>query len=425
MTTRRKPLKTLYLCYFGLREPLVQTQVLPYLRQLIAGGEVEVFLLTFEPNRRQAWTPADEADWRTRLEREGIHWSCLPYHKRPSVLVTPYDILCGAWAAVRLARRHGIDVLHARGHIPAVMGALAKRISGGRLLFDIRGFFPEEYTDAGVWPENGYIYRVVKRVERYLFTATDGFVVLTEKARGLLFPGRTETDERGRPIEVIPCCVDADRFHDDDAVAGSARAEMRRELKVSAGRRVFVYVGSFGGWYMTDEMTRFLAHAHRQDPSTFSMILTQSRAEEVAGRLRGLGLKDDDFFVAQVAPADVPRYLRAADVAISFIRACYSKLSSSPTKIAEYLASGLPVVCNTGVGDLDELIETDRVGILISEFTPEAYERALAELASLRQDQDLPERCRASARRRFDLVEVGGPRYRRLYRRLMEGGHKL
>jgi len=421
--TMGKPLKTLYLCYFGLREPLVQTQVLPYLRQLIASGEVEVFLLTFEPERRQAWTVADEADWRARLAREGIHWVSLPYHKSPSVLVTPYDILCGAWTAVRLARRHGIDVLHARGHIPALMGAIAKRISGGRLLFDIRGFLPEEYTDAGVWPENGYIYRVVKRVERHLFAATDGFVVLTEKARGLLFNGHTETDERGRPIEVIPCCVDAERFH-AAAAAESTREEMRRELKVT-GRRVFVYVGSFGGWYMTDEMTRFLAHAQRQDPSTFSMILTQSRPEEVAERLRRLGLREQDFFVGKVAPADVPRYLRAADVAISFIKACYSKLSSSPTKIAEYLASGLPVICNTGVGDLDELIETDRVGVLISDFTPAAYERALGELAALRQDEDLPERCRTSARRRFDLVKVGGARYRRLYRRLMEGNHTL
>ena len=33
-----KPLRTLYVCYFGLREPLVQTQVLPYLRELAASG---------------------------------------------------------------------------------------------------------------------------------------------------------------------------------------------------------------------------------------------------------------------------------------------------------------------------------------------------------------------------------------------------
>jgi hypothetical protein len=39
--------KTLYLCYFWINEPLVQTQVLPYLREIRKGG-TEVSLLTFE-----------------------------------------------------------------------------------------------------------------------------------------------------------------------------------------------------------------------------------------------------------------------------------------------------------------------------------------------------------------------------------------
>lgn len=406
---------TLYLCYFGLREPLVQTQVLPYLRELRRAG-IDVSLLTFEPNGRQAWSSSEEQDWQSRLKSDGIQWLNLPYHKRPSALVTPYDILRGAWLAARLSRRQKIDVLHARGHIPAVMGALAKRISGNRLLFDIRGFLPEEYTDAGVWRAGGYLFRTMKRVERYLFSASDAFVVLTERAREILFSGRTDSDVQGRPIEVIPCCVDEARF---SAAEEISRAEARLKLNVE-GRLVFVYVGSFGGWYMTEEMTRFLAQAHQQDPAAYSMILTQSPPKEVVQRLRELGLDDQDFFVGKVKPEDVPHYLRAADAAISFIKPCYSKLSSSPTKIAEYLASGLPVICNAGIGDLDELIETDRVGVVISQFDSEAYGRALQELEALRQDESLADRCRASARKRFSLKDVGGERYRRLYRRIFD-----
>ncbi len=404
---------TLYLCYFGLREPLVQTQVLPYLRELRRDG-IDVSLLTFEPNGRRGWSPVEEKQWLSRLKAEGIQWLSLPYHKRPSALVTPYDIMRGAWLAARLSRRQKVDVLHARGHIPALMGALAKRLSGNKLLFDIRGFLPEEYTDAGVWPEGGYLFRTMKRLERHLFSTSDAFVVLTKQASEILFPGRTGADAQGRPIEIIPCCVDEARF---DAAEKNSREQARAKLNVE-GRRVLVYVGSFGGWYMTDEMTQFLAEAHRQDPSTYSMILTQSQPEEIVARLRGIGLNDADFFVGKVSPEDVPHYLRAADVAISFIKACYSKLSSSPTKIAEYLASGLPVICNTGVGDLDELIETDRVGVVISEFNSEAYVRALAQLEVLRQDAGLAERCRTSAKKRFSLNTVGGERYRRLYRRM-------
>lgn len=408
MTTR-----TLYLCYFGLREPLVQTQVLPYLRKLVEAG-LQVSLLTFEPLLKERWTRKELEAERARLEGEGIRWHWRTYHKRPSLPATLYDVAVGARLASKLVKRGEADVLHARGHVAALMAALAKRRAGGRILFDIRGFMPEEYTDAGVWPANGTLYRGVKRVERFLFDSADGFVVLTEKAREILFPGRTETDEKGRPVEVIPCCVDFKRFRAADE---TPREELRRELKLE-GRRVVVYVGSFGGWYMAEETARFMALAYKQDPKTFALVLTQTPPEPIAARLRELGVPDDSFHVGRVAPAEVPRYLKASDIAVSFIRACYSKLSSSPTKIAEYLAAGLPVVCNAGIGDVDEVIEGDRVGVVLRDFDDESFARALEEVETLRAEGDLTRRARASAERRFDIELVGGAKYRRLYRRL-------
>ncbi|HVQ40057.1 MAG TPA: hypothetical protein VMS31_21135, partial [Pyrinomonadaceae bacterium] len=116
-------MRTLYLCYFGLREPLVQTQVLPYLRQLATTG-IKVHLLTFEPRLREMWSDDQRAEQRARLSREGISWSSLPYHKSPSAPGTVYDILAGARFAIKLARREGVDVLHARAHIPLAMALL-------------------------------------------------------------------------------------------------------------------------------------------------------------------------------------------------------------------------------------------------------------------------------------------------------------
>ena len=409
-----KPVRTLYVCYFGLREPLVQTQVLPYLRQL-QSENVRVSLLTFEPHLRQTWTADDIAKQRAALNAEGISWHCLKYHKWPSLPATIYDMAAGARTIVRIMRREGIDILHARNHVAALMSAIAKRLRGGQLVFDIRGFMPEEYTDAGVWPENGYLYRGLKRVERYLLKVSDGFVLLTEKARGIVFPGCSDRDKFGRPIEVIPCCVDFERF---DSAGQTSRDSLRTELNLT-GRRVIVYVGSFGGWYMTDEMTDFLAVAHEQDPATFSMILTQSPRKMVIDRMSSPGIEPKNFLVTEVAPDEVPRYLKAADMAISFIKPCYSKQASSPTKIAEYLASGLPVVCNAGVGDLDKLIAENRVGVLLREFSPSAYLKALNEIDVMRGDEKLSEHLRCVAQEQFDLVDVGRTRYQRLYERLV------
>ena len=90
--------RALYLCYFSLHEPLVQTQVLPYLRELVAGG-VGMSLLTFEPDLKTRWTSDSIAAWRQRLREAGIEWHMLPYHKHPSLPATMYDILAGAWRA--------------------------------------------------------------------------------------------------------------------------------------------------------------------------------------------------------------------------------------------------------------------------------------------------------------------------------------
>lgn len=406
-------MRTLYLCYFGIREPLVQSQVLPYLREIRREG-VKINLLTFEPGLRRSWTQQELERMRAELAADGIRWFYLPYHKRPSLPATLYDIFAGARMATRLIRTNGIEVLHARSHIAAAMGFLAKRFSGGRLIFDIRGFMPEEYTDAGIWPAGGYLYRLTKAAERRLLRAADGFVVLTERAREILFHGTSHTDPLGRPVEVIPCCVDLKHFGAADSIS---REEVRRELNVP-DRRVFAYVGALGGWYLSDEMADFLALAHAQDQRAFSLILTQSPPEMITDRLRARGIAETDYLVRRVAPKLIPRYLKAADIALSFIKPCYSKLSSSPTKIAEYLASGLPVVCNAGIGDLDQVIEADRVGVLIREFNREAYLSGLSAIEELQRNALLAERCRASAQARFDLETIGGARYCRLYHHL-------
>lgn len=400
--------KTLYICYFGIREPLVQTQVLPYLREIAKDG-IEISLLTFEPDA------FDDAETRTELKEKGIIWYRLEYHKRPSAPATLYDVMNGSRFIAKLMRRERFDILHARSHVPMVMAALARKISRHKpkLLFDIRGFFPEEYTDAGIWPENGWLYRSVKRIEKWLMKDADGFVVLTKKAKEILFP---KFSAGNRPVEIIPCCVDLYRF---SAANGDSRRELRQKLNIE-DRFVIAYVGSFGGWYMTEEAADFFATARGRDVSTFALIMTQSDPKMIGPLLRDRGFGDGDYLIIRVSTTEIPEYLSAADAAVSFIKPCYSKQASSPTKNAEYLACGLPVVANDGVGDTTEIIESDRVGVVVREFTPEVYGRALDELDVMMADsKSLKERCRESAGRRFDLETVGGVRYRNIYLQLL------
>jgi glycosyltransferase involved in cell wall biosynthesis len=393
-------MRTLYICYFGLREPLVQTQVLPYLRELVKNG-LGVALLTFEPDLRRKWTTRELEETRATLRAEGIDWNSLPYHKRPSVPATVYDIFAGAWRAARIARRGACNVLHARAHVPLAMSLLAQMLVRTRIVFDMRGLMAEEYADAGVWSEKSLAFRVVKRLEREGLGRADRIVVLTQRMRAWLVG---EQLAHGDAITVVPCCVDLSRYVSGD-VAKSERFEV-------------VYAGSVTGLYMLQEMARFFIELKQQEPGALLRILTNSPGAETSAVLTGAGLSANEFQVVSVAPADVPRHLRRAHLGISFRKPTFSQIAASPTKIPEYLAAGLPVVSNSGIGDTDELLQGERVGVLVREFTREAYASAVATALRLAHEPDISKRCVEAARKHFDLQSVGGRGYGNLYRNL-------
>src|ERR1044071_3128399 len=275
--------KSLYICYFGLREPLVQTQVLPYLRELAKSG-VAIFLLTFEPER---W---DDAQMREQLRVDGIEWFASKYHKRPTVPATLFDVLAGALRAIRIVRRNGIGIIHARSHVPALMGAIAKRFTRAKLLFDVRGLMADEYVESGNWRAGGWLFRLAKRVERFLLRNSDAFVVLTEKVRAELFASEA------KPLEVIPCCIDPARF-------ASAERERMHE------RIVIVYVGALGNTYLPREMAEFFAAAKAADARVFPLILTQSRPEIIREHLAACGFQPSDYQIGFATAAELPSYL--------------------------------------------------------------------------------------------------------------------
>jgi glycosyltransferase involved in cell wall biosynthesis len=389
----------LYICYMSVREPLIQTQVLPYLRAL--SDSYQIVLLSFET------TEEDDTGWTERLGAQGIHWEHLRYHK--GLPKTMYDIANGARTVRRLHRKWNFRLLHARSHVPMLMATLAR--TGAKLLFDIRGFFPEEYVDMGLWPAGGALYRGTKVVEKRLLAAADGFVVLTTPAKEALFA------EESRPVEVIPCCVDLERFR---AAQALNRDALREELGF-AGRKVIVYVGALGGMYLTNELADFYAAARERDPKAFALAITQSQPEMLGDPLRALGMTEKHFLIRKVAPAEVPRWLRASDLAVSFIKPTYAKIASSPTKIAEYLASGLPVISNAGIGELDRQLPGARVGVIFNRFQRDAYLEAFAQAEKLTADPELPKCCQQVAHDFYDLERIGGARYRRLYAKMLAG----
>jgi glycosyltransferase involved in cell wall biosynthesis len=396
----------LYVCYLGVDEPLVSTQVRPYLRGLAARGH-EVHLLTFEPVRHAA--AAAEAVT-LALAREGIAWHTLRYHRQPSLPATLYDIGRGVARGWRLARRHRIRLMHARSHVGAAVALGVRALRRVPFVFDVRGLLPDEYADAGHWRRGGLKYRLAKAAERVFFRRAGGLVVLTDAVRAdLSADGGPLAHRPPADVTVIPCCVDLAAHPWDEAAREAERA--RRGW---TGRRVIVYVGKLGMWYLDAEMARFYALLRARDPRAFLQVLTASPSDALRRALADARVPPDAFDVRAVAPHEVPALLRAADAGLSLIKPCASKRSSSPTKVGEYLAAGLPVVSTAGIGDCDRMLGDGR-GVVLDALDDDGLERGGRTLAALLDDPGTRARCRAFAEAELSLERTGVPRYARVY----------
>ena len=409
--------RALFISYNGMLDPLGQSQVIPYLRELSKRG-VRFTLLSFE--RAGAFGSDGQAKSAAlcgQLAEDGIEWHWLRYHQTPSLPATMYDVANGVRYARTLVSRNRIELVHARSHIPATIALALKKRFGLKLIFDVRGLMADEYVDADHWRMGSVAYRLTKAMERRALAACDGVVTLTEK----IWPIISEWDglsNREVIHEVVPCCADLAlfKFSQED------RLQRRAELNFT-DRFVVVYCGSIDGWYLTEKMSDFFVEMLKQKPEAHFLWLTQTKHERVRSLMQTRRISESNYTVIAAQPQDVPSYLSASDAGLAFIKPCFSKLASSPTKYAEYLACGLPLIINAGIGDSDALVTRERAGALVSEFNEAEYEQALTTIATLAAAAETRGRMRDVAERLLDVRSVGTERYARLYERVLNAAN--
>lgn len=389
----------LYISYDGMLEPLGQSQVLAYLERLAADRPIE--LISFEKKADWANKSAFEAI-RSRCQSAGIRWHPMRYHKRPSAAATAWDTAAGSVRAIAIVLRRKPAIIHVRSCVAGLMGLAAKRASGAKLLFDMRGFWADERVDGGLWPADGKLYRAARSVEDRLLRASDHVISLTHASADELlnFPA---VQARKPPISVIPTCADLDRF------TPAARVDNQ---PFTLG-----YVGSIDHWYRLDDMLRCYAQLRRIRPDARLLLVTRGSHDHVRDRARALNIDPTQIVTVAADLANVPEYVQQMDAAMALYAPNYSRLACAPTKLGEYLGCGVPCLGSAGVGDMQTILDGNYVGITLHSSDVEAMAAAILELVNLASDPGIAERCRSVAEGIFDL-QKGAETYRRIYGRL-------
>jgi glycosyltransferase involved in cell wall biosynthesis len=255
-----------------------------------------------------------------------------------------------------------------------------------RFVWDVRALWADQRIATGALREGSLQVKAVRALERAAATRAAAAIVLT---RAVVEPLQARHGSSfATKAHVIPTCVDLGLFE---------------ERELPAGPIGFLISGSINRFYDVEWMVRFVGEYGRTRPSRLA-VLSQ-----------GPTPWDDHFARANATrssarPDDVPSHVAASHVGLCVCdpRMGISLKGAMPTKIAEFLAGGRPVIVNAGLGDMDGIIEEFGCGVVVDDPSDTAMGRIGAELDELLARDDITSRCRNAAKKYFDLDDAVG-----------------
>ncbi len=353
-------MSVLYISYDGILDPLGASQILPYLKSIVA-VQSGMVVLSFEKEERSV---RDGEAMAIVLKMHGIQWKPLRFTTGLGFFGKALDLAKMYFFGVHLARRHNVHVVHTRGHPTAQIGLLIKRLMGAKLIFDFRGLWVDERVDKGGWDLSRWFHRWqyhhFKRTEHTLLANADQVVVLTQAVVSEVIKlGATPPSK----ITVIPCCADFDHF---PLATVQRQAQARDSAGIPNDARVLGYLGSVGRMYMLDRFFRFFELASVQRKDIHALVITQDVAALKKIMDNSLpGALHSRVHIKAATRIEVPNVILSMDILVSFIQPSYARMAASPTKLAECFAEGIPAICNAGVGNVAEQIEKLGAGVIV------------------------------------------------------------
>lgn len=363
-------IKALYISYDGLTDPLGQSQILPYLEGLSSKG-IHFHIISFEKSQRfdQLKETIEE-----RCEKARIIWTPLMYTKNPPLISTILDLRKMHKLAFKLHKENDFDIVHCRSDLPALTGIKLQK-EGVKFIFDMRGFWADERVEGNIWnlknPVFKWAYNYFKKKELSFFKEANVVISLTSNGKNEILSWK-EFKANPPYIKVIPCCVDLNKF-DPKKIEQSEVAIAKKELNLGSSDFILGYVGSIGTWYMLDEMLDFYNSTRQRYKTSKFLFISGESASLIKAKAVEKGIPEGEIVVKSVPHSAVPLHLTLFDFSIFFIRPTFSKKASSPTKQGELMALGIPIVCNSGVGDTDVIVENHNAGKIISNLNEKNY----------------------------------------------------
>ena len=363
-----KEKKVVFLSYDGITDPLGQSQILPYLFGISSNKNYKITIVSFEKTRNHF----QNKDFIfKKLEKNNVDWIPLKYTKYPPIFSTIWDIY-KLKRAVKKLKNKGFDLIHCRSYITILVALGFKKKYKIPLIFDMRGFYADERVDGKIWSLDNIIYKKIyyyfKSKEKEFLQYADYTISLTEIGEKEILSWNLPNQSK---IKVIPCCTDENLFQKKNI------QNVRSELGFNKEDFIISYVGSIGTWYMLDDMLDFFKCLQIKKPKAKFFFITKDNPQLILEKVKSKKIGVSSIKIQPSSREMMPSYIGVSNFSIFFILPVFSKKASSPTKMGEIMNLGIPIICNSGVGDVDEIMEKSMPELLVKEFSNNEYDRVI------------------------------------------------
>lgn len=261
------------------------------------------------------------------------------------------NIYSGIFEIRRIIKSHiedkKVDIIHCRGYQAALAANLAK--GKEKVIFDMRGVFPEEVLVNKSHALKHIEYLVWRLVEAYNITRSQKIVVVTEYFKDYISK-KYGCDEK---IKLIYNCVNTGSL----SFSESARDEIRKELGCE-NKCLVVFSGSVADkWQSFDKNIQIYKKLKERFKNTKLLVLTRNSVD-----LLSYGLDESESIVMYVDNNEIYKYLSAGDIGLLIRNETPVNAVAFPVKFAEYMACGLPVVISSSMKGICSII--DKKGII-------------------------------------------------------------
>ena len=128
---------------------------------------------------------------------------------------------------------------------------------------------------------------------------------------------------------------------------------------------------------MLNEMLDFFKELQKKRIDAKFLFITKDDPNPILNKVKEKSIETNCIIIQPSSREMMPSYIGASNFSIFFILPVFSKKASSPTKMGEIMNLGIPIICNSGVGDVDQIMNQCMPELLINEFKVTEYNRVI------------------------------------------------